>query len=93
MHRGDFQAARKDAKGELHVKVTVLLRHAISIHPGETQMVPPNATLAVGMGWELMKGGRAIDLDTACVCVGITGEVLMDAGEARVEPDGDEHDG
>jgi len=68
----------KDAKGELHVKVTVLLRHAISIHPGETQMVPPNATLAVGMGWELMKGGHAIDLDTACVCVGITGEVLMD---------------
>ena len=25
-----------------------------------------------------MKGGHAIDLDTACVCVGITGEVLMD---------------
>ena len=34
----------------------MLLRHALKLKPGEVQAVPPTATLAVGLGWDLING-------------------------------------
>ena len=67
------------ATGELKVKTTVALRKALSLQQEQSVRIPPMAsTIACGLGWDMLPGGKAIDLDTSCVCVSFNGEVLID---------------
>mmetsp|Transcript_12544 Transcript_12544/g.25488 ORF Transcript_12544/g.25488 Transcript_12544/m.25488 type:complete len:632 (-) Transcript_12544:150-2045(-) len=65
-----------DASGELQIKASMVMRHALCLHRHDTlQITQP--TIAVGLGWERLPSGSAIDLDTSCVCVDHKGNVLM----------------
>ena len=69
----------KDAKGDLHVKISTLLRHALSLEARQSFPLRRSMTkLAVGLGWDMLPGNRSIDLDASCVVVDFQGRVLMD---------------
>ena len=36
------------------------------------------APIAIGLGWDPLPGGAAIDLDSSCVCVSFKGDVVVD---------------
>lgn len=66
----------KDASGELQLKASMVLRHALCLHRHDTlQLTVP--TIAVGLGWDPLPGGKAIDLDATCVCVDNNGQIMM----------------
>ena len=65
-----------DASGELHIKASMAVRHALCLHRRDTLLIT-QPTIAVGLGWERLPGGGAIDLDASCVCVDNQGNVLM----------------
>jgi len=67
----------KDATGDLHVRVSVALRRALSLNARSCVRLT-DRHIAVGLGWDPLPGNRAIDLDTSCVCMSARGEVLMD---------------
>jgi len=69
----------KNATGELHLGISIMARKAMSLSAKQSLPIPPTATaVAVGVGWDMLPGGRAIDLDTSCVCVAFNGQLLMD---------------
>ena len=65
-----------NASGELHIKASMATRHALCLHRHDTLPIA-QPIIAVGLGWERLPGGAAIDLDASCVCVDHQGEVLM----------------
>ena len=65
-----------DASGELHLQASMVVRHALCLHRHDTLPIT-QPTIAVGLGWERLPGGGAIDLDASCVCVDNQGAVLM----------------
>ena len=65
-----------NASGELHIKASMATRHALCLHRHDSLPIA-QPTIAVGLGWERLPGGAAIDLDASCVCVDHKGEVLM----------------
>jgi len=66
----------KKAKGEVHLKVSVAVRRAICLKRG--MYTPISGRILVGLGWDMLKGGVEVDLDTSCVGVDAKGSVLMD---------------
>jgi len=63
--------------GDLHLLISVQPRKPLSLAKKESLPIPPTASaVAVGLGWDLLPGGQAIDLDTSCVCVAFDGTVL-----------------
>ena len=58
----------KKAKGELQLAISLNLRHAVWLNPG-AEMELKGGRVMLGMGWEMLPGGKAIDLDTSCVGV------------------------
>lgn len=67
----------KKAKGDIHVKVSVACRRSLSLQRGSSTRLR-GGTIQVCMGWDMLKGGVAVDLDTSCVGVDARGNVLMD---------------
>ena len=65
-----------NASGELHIKASMATRHALCLHRHDTLPIA-QPIIAVGLGWERLPGGAAIDLDASCVCVDHQGEVHM----------------
>ena len=64
--------------GELRVRASLSFRRALSLRDKQSMRIPPmTTTVACGLGWDLMAGGQAIDLDTSCVCVSFGGDVLQ----------------
>ena len=69
----------KEVSGDLNLKISCNLRKALSLTQKEAMAVPPTANaIAVGLGWDPLPGNKAIDLDTSCVCVSFSGQVLQD---------------
>jgi len=66
-----------DAKGELHCKISVLLRRALSLEAKQALPLQGGGRIAIALGWDLLPGNRAIDLDVACVAVDVRGRVVM----------------
>ena len=71
------QSGCKKAKGELQFSVSLVMRRAVWLNRGEALSVG-GGQITLGMGWEMLRGGKAIDLDTSCVGVDAKGKVLMD---------------
>jgi len=67
----------KKAKGEIHVKVSVAVRKSVSLKRGMCTPIR-GGILHVCMGWDMLKGGVPIDLDTSCVGVDARGNILLD---------------
>ena len=65
-----------NASGELHIKASMVLRRALFLHRSDTLAIT-QPTIAVGLGWDRLPGGGAIDLDASCVCFDNKGQVLM----------------
>jgi len=64
--------------GDVLLKVSVALRKALSLKQRESLTIPRGTSVvACGLGWDVLKGGKAIDLDTSCVAISFKGEVLM----------------
>ena len=70
-------AGCKDASGTLKLSISCAVRRPVSIDKGGT-MTLGAGVLAVGLGWDMMPGNRAIDLDTSCVALDFQGRVLME---------------
>ena len=58
-------AGCKKAKGELRVVASLVTRKAIHLSPGER--IACSGRIAVGMGWDRVRGGAPVDVDTRCV--------------------------
>ena len=54
-----------DASGQVQLKVSMVLRHALCLHRQDTMQITA-PTVAVGLGWDPLPGGKAIDLDNTC---------------------------
>ena len=72
-----------DATGELKIKVSTLLRRALTLQPEQSTSLGTGGMIAIGLGWDLVSGKRsfaeaAIDLDTACVALDFQGRVLTE---------------
>ena len=68
----------KDAKGDLLVKVSVLLRKALSLQAKQAYPLPRSTgTVAIGLGWDGTIA-NAIDLDASCVVVDFRGRILKE---------------
>ena len=65
----------RKAKGELHVRASLAPLQALVLATGASLAV---STGPVGMGWDMLPGGRAVDVDTSCVAVSSAGRVLLD---------------
>ncbi|KAL1512166.1 hypothetical protein AB1Y20_005432 [Prymnesium parvum] len=63
--------------GQVHVKVAVTVRRALSLNAHEAVAVE-DTRLAVGLGWDMLPGNQAIDLDASCVAISRSGNVMMD---------------
>ena len=64
--------------GELQVRVSVALRKPLSLKQRESMAIPASATaIAFAMGWDVLRGGEAVDLDTSAVCVSFDGTIEM----------------
>jgi Ca2+-dependent lipid-binding protein len=69
-----------NATGDLQLKISINVRKALSLSQKESLPIPPTATaVAVGLGWDPLPGGKAIDLDTSCVCVSFGGQACRDS--------------
>lgn len=66
-----------DAKGNLSLRVSCAVRRPVTIDKGG-EMTLGSGVLAVGLGWDMLRGNTAIDLDTSCVALGFDGRVLME---------------
>jgi len=66
----------KKAKGELSLKISVIAKKVLSMIPGHSLPIS-GGHIRIGLGWE-MEYGRHVDLDTSCVAVSSTGQILMD---------------
>ena len=64
-------------KGELHLNISCSARRALSIKQRESMPIS-DRVIAVGLGWDLIGGKTAIDLDTSCVAVSSTGAIMME---------------
>jgi tellurium resistance protein TerZ len=64
-----------NATGSLHLKLSCAIRKAVSLRAHESMAVN-TGFFAVGLGWDVMRGGGAIDLDTSCVAVSFQGKIL-----------------
>ena len=67
----------KKASGELSLKISVSVKHMMTMVRGNSQEIPYSTILHVGLGWD-MEYGRNIDMDTSCVAVDANGKILMD---------------
>jgi tellurium resistance protein TerZ len=63
-----------NATGSLHLKLACAVRRAVSLRAHESMAV--SGFVAVGLGWDMLRGGGAIDLDTSCVAVSFAGRIL-----------------
>ena len=66
----------KKAKGQLHVKTSVSMRKALVLSGDD--VVPVGGQLLCGMGWDMIGGYGAVDVDTSCVAMSAEGKVLLD---------------
>ena len=76
VEKGDGEYHCKDASGELLLKVTVAVKKMMTMVRGNSQELPYSTILHVGLGWDLERG-RAVDMDTSCVAIDATGNVLI----------------
>ena len=65
------------AKGELRVVASFAGRKALSLGRGSTFDLQ-GGMICVGMAWDMLPGGRPVDVDTSCVGVSAQGRVLLD---------------
>jgi hypothetical protein len=65
----------KNATGELQLRLTVLVRRALTLQPHDSVPIS-DRYVAAGLGWDMLPGNRAIDLDASCVCLSARGDVL-----------------
>ena len=91
-----------DARGQLHLKISCAMRRAVSIKAGESVPLEQRGMVAVGLGWDMLRGGQAIDLDTSCVALSFQGKILEDetvyfaqlkSTSGALEHTGDEQEG
>lgn len=61
----------KNASGELSIKICAALRRVLSLKRGASHPLSgvDETEIAVGLGWDMIKGNKAVDLDASCVCV------------------------
>ncbi|KAK3267060.1 hypothetical protein CYMTET_24357 [Cymbomonas tetramitiformis] len=62
--------------GELKVRASLLMRHSIALEKGASH--PVDGTIGMALGWDVLPGNRAVDLDNSCVCLDSKGNVLLD---------------
>lgn len=73
--------------GDLLLKISVAVRKALSLKQRESLTIPHGTSVvACGLGWDVLRGGKAIDLDTSCVAVSFKGEVRARAPSSTVAP-------
>ena len=91
-----------DATGDVHVMCSVALRRAVSLAAKQKVGLPKVGTFALGLGWDMLAGNRAIDLDASCVALDFRGQVLKDecvyygqllSKSAAIRHTGDEREG
>ena len=70
-------AGCKDASGTLKLSVSCAVRRPVTMDKGG-QMTLGSGILAVGLGWDMLRGNTAIDLDTSCVALSFDGRVLQE---------------
>eukprot|EP00854_Cymbomonas_tetramitiformis_P021345 gene21345-25651_t len=59
-----------------HVRASLLMRHSIALEKGASH--PVDGTIGMALGWDVLPGNRAVDLDNSCVCLDSKGNVLLD---------------
>ena len=65
------------AAGEVHIKATLALRKALSLHSKEdTFPLGKEGWIGCALGWERTPGGKAVDVDCSCVAMDRRGQVL-----------------
>jgi Ca2+-dependent lipid-binding protein len=74
----------KDASGTLQLSVSCAVRRSLALEKGNTMRID-SGILAVGLGWDMLQGNRAIDLDTSCVCVAFDGRIMMEGPRPLIE--------
>jgi hypothetical protein len=67
----------RKTKGELNVVASLAPRQALVLATGASLAVAAGPVM-VGLGWDMLPGGRAVDVDTSCVAVSAAGRVLLD---------------
>ena len=67
-----------DATGQLRLKLSCAVRRAVSLKAHESMNIEQRGMVAVGLGWDMLRGGQAIDLDTSCVALSFQGKILED---------------
>jgi Ca2+-dependent lipid-binding protein len=65
------------ASGEVHIVVSALVRKTLSLKSGDSLQIT-DAKIGVALGWDMIKGRKAIDLDTSVVAMSDKGQVLLD---------------
>lgn len=75
--RSPFYGTCKNATGDIQVKIAVTAKRVLSLVKGNSKVLDPNSMIRVGLGWE-MENRREIDLDTSCVAIDSSGNVIMD---------------
>ena len=72
-------ARARSATGELHLKITATARRALALKKKDAlQLGALNQVLAIGLGWDMINGRKAIDLDSSCVAISFQGEVVKE---------------
>mmetsp|Transcript_56767 Transcript_56767/g.112720 ORF Transcript_56767/g.112720 Transcript_56767/m.112720 type:complete len:378 (+) Transcript_56767:11-1144(+) len=66
----------RNATGELHVIVSAAVRRALSLKSQDSMPIN-DSQIGVALGWDLIGGRTAIDLDTSCVAMSDRGQVLL----------------
>ena len=61
--------------GQLQVRVAVSIRRALSMNAHEAVPISDHR-LAVGLGWDMLPGNKAVDLDASCVCISRSGQIM-----------------
>ena len=65
-----------DATGQLRLKLSCAVRRAVSLKAHESINIEQKGMVAVGLGWDMLRNGQAIDLDTSAVAVSFQGRIL-----------------
>ena len=68
----------KKAKGEIAVRLAFLARKALTLAKGGAIDVENAGHLALAMGWDMLPGNQAVDVDASVVAFDDRGRVLMD---------------
>lgn len=69
-------AGCKKASGDLQLRISAVLRTALSVSSHQSVRLP-HGVIGVGLGWDMLGDGSAIDLDASCVALSAQGDLVM----------------